>query len=166
MALILERLIAIILFRSHQRKTLRFLNSKGEEGKPFLERVTREFFLLEMKRKEEILEDGFQFQINRFTLVIDLIAGVGGVAPLLGFIGTVSGMIGSFQTIASADKVSVKLVAAGISEALITTGFGLIIAVVCLLAEHILRFILSQTAHAMELELNDFLEREEAENAL
>ncbi len=57
------------------------------------------------------------------------IATVGNVAPLLGFLGTVSGMISAFAAIASAEQVSAKLVARGIQEALITTATGLIIAI-------------------------------------
>jgi biopolymer transport protein ExbB len=57
------------------------------------------------------------------------IATVGNVAPLLGFLGTVSGMISAFAAIASAEQVSAKLVAKGIQEALITTASGLIIAI-------------------------------------
>ncbi len=57
------------------------------------------------------------------------IATVGNVAPLLGFLGTVSGMISAFAAIAAAEQVSAKLVATGIEEALITTATGLIIAI-------------------------------------
>jgi biopolymer transport protein ExbB len=57
------------------------------------------------------------------------IATIGNVAPLLGFLGTVSGMISAFAAIAAAEQVSAKLVAKGIQEALITTATGLIIAI-------------------------------------
>lgn len=50
------------------------------------------------------------------------------LAPILGFLGTVTGMIRAFQAIAVAGEVEPSLVAAGISEALITTATGLIIA--------------------------------------
>ena len=51
------------------------------------------------------------------------------IAPLLGFLGTVSGMIRAFNAIAEAEQVNAKLVASGISEALITTAAGLVIAI-------------------------------------
>ncbi|MCH7955441.1 MAG: MotA/TolQ/ExbB proton channel family protein [Candidatus Marinimicrobia bacterium] len=50
------------------------------------------------------------------------------IAPLLGFTGTVSGMVGAFEDIAAADDISPSIVAGGISEALLTTLFGLIVA--------------------------------------
>ena len=60
---------------------------------------------------------------------LSAIAAVVNVAPMLGFLGTVSGMIRAFEAIAAAENVSAKLVASGISEALITTASGLVIAI-------------------------------------
>jgi biopolymer transport protein ExbB len=60
---------------------------------------------------------------------LSAIAAVVVVAPMLGFLGTVSGMIHAFEAIAAADQVSAKLVASGIAEALITTAAGLCIAI-------------------------------------
>ncbi len=54
---------------------------------------------------------------------------VANIAPLLGFLGTVSGMINSFEAIAAAGDVDPSVVATGISEALITTAGGLMIAI-------------------------------------
>jgi len=52
------------------------------------------------------------------------------VAPMLGFLGTVIGMIRAFDAIESAGDISPRLVAGGIKVALLTTAFGLIVAVV------------------------------------
>ncbi len=60
---------------------------------------------------------------------LSLLSAIGNIAPLIGFLGTVSGMITAFQSIAAADQVSARLVAGGIYEALITTEAGLIIAI-------------------------------------
>lgn len=57
------------------------------------------------------------------------LATVANIAPLLGFLGTVSGMIHAFEAIAAAEEVSARLVATGIYEALITTAAGLIVAI-------------------------------------
>ena len=54
---------------------------------------------------------------------------VANIAPLLGFLGTVSGMINAFEAIAQAGDVEPSIVAKGISEALITTASGLVIAI-------------------------------------
>ncbi len=60
---------------------------------------------------------------------LPVLAAISTIAPLIGFLGTVSGMIGAFDAIATADTVNAKIVAAGIKEALITTAAGLIVAV-------------------------------------
>jgi len=57
------------------------------------------------------------------------LATISNVAPLLGFLGTVTGMIAAFAAIAAAEQVSAKLVAKGIEEALITAAAGRMIAV-------------------------------------
>lgn len=58
-----------------------------------------------------------------------LLAAISTIAPLIGFLGTVSGMIGAFDAIANADTVNAKVVAGGIKEALITTATGLIVGI-------------------------------------
>ncbi len=60
---------------------------------------------------------------------LNIISAAGNLAPLLGFLGTVSGMITAFSNIAAADQVNARLVAGGIEEALITTAAGLIVAI-------------------------------------
>jgi biopolymer transport protein ExbB len=52
------------------------------------------------------------------------------IAPMMGFLGTVSGMIRAFKDIAAANDISPAIVAAGISEALLTTMFGLAVAII------------------------------------
>ena len=59
---------------------------------------------------------------------LTILASVSTIAPLIGFLGTVSGMINAFDAIANADQVNAKVVAGGIKEALITTA-GLIVAI-------------------------------------
>src|SRR5690606_6778990 len=57
------------------------------------------------------------------------IATAANVGPLLGFLGTVIGMIEAFQAIENAGEVDAQLVAGGIKVALITTAAGLVIAI-------------------------------------
>ncbi|MGH7501150.1 MAG: MotA/TolQ/ExbB proton channel family protein [Longimicrobiales bacterium] len=60
---------------------------------------------------------------------LPILATVSNVAPLLGFLGTVAGMISAFAAIELAGQVEATLVAGGIKVALITTAAGLLIAV-------------------------------------
>lgn len=52
------------------------------------------------------------------------------IAPLIGFTGTVQGMIEAFDAIAAAKNISPEIVASGISIALLTTMFGLVVAII------------------------------------
>ena len=55
---------------------------------------------------------------------------VASIAPMLGFTGTVAGMVAAFDAIAAANDISPSIVADGISVALLTTLFGLIVAMI------------------------------------
>ncbi len=55
---------------------------------------------------------------------------IANLAPMIGFLGTVSGMINAFQAIKIAGDVEPSMVAGGISEALITTASGLVVGIV------------------------------------
>ena len=72
------------------------------------------------------LENGFSF----LTML-------GSISPLTGFLGTVTGMIGAFKSISEAADVNAQIVASGIYEALITTVFGLIIAIAAMSAHSV-----------------------------
>jgi len=78
---------------------------------------------------EKAIEASGGIEVSFLQRGLMVMATVANIAPLVGFLGTVSGMINAFEAIASAEQVSAKLVASGISEALITTATGLIIAI-------------------------------------
>ena len=65
---------------------------------------------------------------------LSVLSSLGNLAPMLGFLGTVSGMISAFSDIAAADQVNARVVAGGIEEALLTTAAGLVVAIPTLLA--------------------------------
>ncbi|MAV64651.1 MAG: flagellar motor protein MotA [Candidatus Marinimicrobia bacterium] len=63
-------------------------------------------------------------------------------APMLGFLGTIAGMIVAFADIAAAENISPKIVADGIGQALYTTAFGLVVAVIIQFGQNIVMFII------------------------
>jgi len=78
---------------------------------------------------EKAIENSGAVELAFLSRGLPILASVISIGPLLGFLGTVSGMINAFQHIAAADHASARIVARGISEALITTMAGLTIAV-------------------------------------
>lgn len=81
----------------------------------------------------EIFASGVEREASEVITLLEkgltILAAVSTIAPLVGFLGTVSGMINAFDAIANADSVNAKVVAGGIKEALITTAAGLIVAI-------------------------------------
>ena len=82
---------------------------------------------------EEILHEHILRLLPRLERHLGTLAVVGGVAPLLGLLGTVTGMIHTFQMVTLFGSGDARLLSGGISEALITTEFGLAIAIPVLL---------------------------------
>lgn len=72
------------------------------------------------------------------------------LAPMLGFLGTVWGMIAAMDAIAAANDISPAIVADGISQALITTAAGLIVAVAIQSCQNLFQSIIERRALEME----------------
>ena len=94
------------------------------------------------------LENGFNF-----------LTALGSLSPLTGFLGTVTGMIGAFRSIAEATDVNAQIVANGIYEALITTVFGLIIAIIAMISHSVFSHIVDKFAARVEGVCSDLIFR-------
>jgi biopolymer transport protein ExbB len=86
------------------------------------------------------IEDAFEraalIEIPRLRKFLPALSTIGSIATLMGFTGTVIGMIKAFNSIANAGSTSPGIVAGGIAEALTTTAAGLVIAIVAMVAYH------------------------------
>lgn len=89
---------------------------------------------------------------------------IGSVAPLLGLLGTIFGMITAFQTVAqSAEALGrTELLAGGIYEAMITTAAGLIVAIPALLLYHIISAKIDRLVAEMDAACLDLVDRHSA----
>ena len=72
------------------------------------------------------------------------------IAPMLGFLGTVWGMIQAFNDIKMANDISPAVVAGGISVALLTTAFGLVVAVILQILQNAVMYIIDNQIVAMQ----------------
>ncbi|MEA2081307.1 MAG: MotA/TolQ/ExbB proton channel family protein [Elusimicrobiota bacterium] len=102
------------------------------------------------KVMEEMLHQQHLEEIPRLSSHLSAIAVLAGVAPLMGLLGTVSGMISTFQVITYHGGGDPRLLAGGISEAMITTEFGLIVAIPALLLHSYLSGSADKIASDME----------------
>jgi biopolymer transport protein ExbB len=82
-----------------------------------------------LEHVEKAIENAGTIEMSFLEKGLVWLATVANIAPMLGFLGTVSGMISAFASIAAAGDVNATIVASGISEALITTASGLAIAI-------------------------------------
>lgn len=78
---------------------------------------------------EKTIENAALYEMGRLERGLAVLATTANVAPLLGFFGTVTGMIKSFDALAAAGLSNPALVAIGIKEALTTTAAGLAVAI-------------------------------------
>ncbi len=107
---------------------------------------------------EKTIENAALYEMGRLERGLVVLATTANVAPLLGFYGTVSGMISAFKALAEQGLSNPGAVAAGISEALITTAAGLLIAIPVQLAYNYFTTRISRFVRDIESATNMLLE--------
>ncbi len=124
MTIIIERSIFYLKSGMYSRKILAgYLSQKASaSGAKYKEEMEAE------------LRGETQIYVNRMEKGLALLNGLGNIAPILGFLGTVIGMIDAFAAIAAATTVNAKVVAVGIQVALVTTAGGLMVAAPAIIA--------------------------------
>ena len=81
-------------------------------------------------RVRQAMEDQGREEVTLLERHLGILASIAGIAPMLGFLGTVTGLLSAFQTVAAAaGQPSPADLADGIWEALITTVFGLVVGI-------------------------------------
>jgi len=100
---------------------------------------------------EMVLLHAVERETKRFSRYLGLLATLGNIAPLLGLLGTVVGLIKAFMVVQSmGGRVNASLLAGGIWEAMLTTAFGLIVAIPLIFFQHYLENRLLQYRTALE----------------
>lgn len=125
----LERLVSLVLVGAKVERQLKSPNASSDnplgrvmqvkDNNPNLDTET-----LELKLSESILRE-----VPKLSRRLTLIKIISVVAPLIGLLGTVTGMINTFQAITLFGTGDPKLMAGGISQALVTTVLGLVVAI-------------------------------------
>ena len=103
-------------------------NTKGPVASIFYQGLDRSSEGIDMVEKSIVAYGSVQ--MGRLEKGLSWISLFIALAPMLGFMGTVIGMIGAFDAIEAAGDISPSLVAGGIKVALLTTVFGLIVAII------------------------------------
>jgi len=94
------------------------------------------FGLLETERA---IEGAGQHEFTLLTSHLRLLGAIAAITPMIGLLGTVTGMIQAFENIAQSGTGNPSLMASGIAEALTTTAAGMMVAIPSLAAYHFIR---------------------------
>ena len=103
---------------------------------------------------EGTLETVGQIELSRLEKNLGYLGIIAGIAPMLGFIGTISGIIRIFYDISLSDNISVGIIAGGLYEKMITSGAGLIVGVIAYTGYHLLNMFIEK--FTLKLEINSF----------
>lgn len=110
------------------------------------------------KEIKEAIEDSANQEIPLLEKHLSTLATIGNITPLLGLLGTVFGMIKAFNVIAVMGVGKPEALAGGISEALLTTAFGLSIAIPTIVIYNYLSNRVDKIIREMEMSCVDLLD--------
>jgi biopolymer transport protein ExbB len=99
---------------------------------------------------ERAVESVGKFEISKLEKNLKILGIVAGIAPMLGFIGTILGVIKIFYNISLADNISIGLIAGGLYEKMITSASGLIVGVIAYAGYHYLIILLDKVIYNLE----------------
>ncbi len=112
-----------------------------------------------LKNIEASIENVAKIEVFRLEKNLSVLATIAGAAPMIGFLGTVVGMVGAFMAIAQEEgSVSPKLLADGIYTAMVTTVAGLVVGIIAYLGYNFLVTRVSKVVHRMEYSSIEFID--------
>lgn len=117
------------LLEARQYDQVAFLSQGGDNGAA---RLVNQALKLAGRRRllfKDAMEEAGRREIAKLTNHLGALHLIASISPLLGLLGTVSGMISAFNSIAASGAGNSGLLAGGISEALLTTAAGLCVAI-------------------------------------
>lgn len=111
-----------------------------------------------VKDIESMMESSAQVEISEMEKRLGYLGLIAGIAPMLGFIGTISGVIKIFYNISLSDNISIGIIAGGLYEKMITSGTGLIVGVIAYAGFHMLNLLIDRYTLRMQKQVLEFLQ--------
>lgn len=106
----------------------------------------------------EQMEREGKLEVYKYEGNIYFLGVIAGIAPMMGFIGTISGVIKIFYNISLADNISISLISGGLYEKLITSGVGLSIGIMSYVAFHFLNNMINKIVQKWEFQCVRFVD--------
>ncbi len=111
-----------------------------------------------IKEIEGAIENVGKLEVAKLEKNISVLGIVAGIAPMLGFVGTISGVIKIFYNISLSDNISMGSIAGGLYEKMITSAAGLIVGILAYVGHHILNLMVDKIILKLETESIDFID--------
>ena len=105
------------------------------------------------------MENQGKLEVNKLEYNLTILATISGAAPMIGFLGTVIGMILAFHDMASAGgNIDVEMLSKGIYTAMITTVAGLVVGIISYISYNFLLSKIDKIVFSMESASSEFLD--------
>jgi biopolymer transport protein ExbB len=111
-----------------------------------------------IKDIESAVEDVGKLEIYKLEKNLSYLGIIAGIAPMFGFVGTISGVIKIFYNISLADNISIGLIAGGLYEKMITSAAGLIVGIIAHIGYHLLNSMIDRVSFQIESTAVDFID--------
>jgi biopolymer transport protein ExbB len=122
----------------------------GRESKDYVARVLGYALEHDGQSRANALVRAANRELNRFNRGLSVLDTVITLAPLLGLLGTVTGMIRAFSLLGGQELGAPTAITGGIAQALIATAFGLVIAIIALIPFNFLNAKMEEARHQIE----------------
>ena len=99
-----------------------------------------------------------KLEVAKMEKNISILGIVAGIAPMFGFIGTISGVIKIFYNISLADNISIGLISGGLYEKMITSAAGLVVGVFSFVSYHYLNIMIDRAIYKIEASSIEFID--------
>jgi len=104
---------------------------------------------------ENYMESTANIEISEMEKNTGYLGIIAGIAPMLGFIGTIAGVIKIFYNISLADNISIGIIAGGLYQKMICSGTGLIVGVIAYSCYHYLQMMIDRYSIDMQRKVNE-----------
>jgi biopolymer transport protein ExbB len=109
------------------------------------------------KEVENYMEATANLEISEMEKNTGYLGIIAGIAPMLGFIGTIAGVIKIFYNISLADNISIGIIAGGLYQKMICSGTGLIVGVIAYSCYHYLQMMIDRYSIDMQRQVNEVI---------
>ena len=111
-----------------------------------------------IKDIETTIENASQIELQRMEGNLAYLGVIAGIAPMLGFVGTIAGIIRIFYDISISNDFNISTISGGMYEKMITSGSGLIIGLIAYAGYHLLNMKIDRFALRLQMAASDFLD--------